>query len=155
LYAKEHTRQKYEDMLNLVGELRYRYRPTKIYCDSANPEFIRSLKVRFSENPDYESIVFQANKEGIDPEYRQFVIPISFSQKGKELLGKLEHLVSKHWLSIPESYIELISQLHSANFQPNGNLDKSVIGDQTYDVFDALRLAVQLYRLNVKQEMMP
>lgn len=109
LYAKEYSRQKYEDMLNLVGQLRFQYNPTKIYCDSANPEFIKSLKVRFSENPDYESVISQANKEGIDPEYRQFVIPFSFSQMGKELLGKLEHLVSKHWLSIPESCIELFN----------------------------------------------
>ncbi len=51
-------------------------------------------------NQSYTIIIEQSNRDKIDYEYRVFVIPVSFNEWGKELLGRFQHVVSKTWLSI-------------------------------------------------------
>ena len=150
LYAKQWSKAHYEEMLDLVIKLRYQYKPVKTYVDSANPEFIKSVKVKIGEFSDYHSVIEQANKEKIDYEHRMEVIPVSFSEYGSELLGRLQHVVSKGLFSVPEVYSDLIMDLRTATYLPNGNLDKKVVGSRTFDLLDSLRLALKEFEVNRK-----
>ena len=153
LYAKEYARPSYEQMISLIGQLRYQFKPNKIYVDGAKPDFIKSLKIQFRENIDYESVIERANTEKIDYEYRMFVIPISFNLYGKELLGRFQHVVSKTWFSVSnEEHKELVTQMRTAKYQDNGNLDKSESGNiSTYDVFDSTRLALKMFEMGERR----
>jgi len=153
LYAKEYARPSYEQMISLIEQLRYQYKPNKIYVDGAKPDFIKSLKIQFRENIDYEAVIQRANREKIDPEYRMFIIPISFALYGKELLGRFQHVVSKTWFSVSDTeYKELVSQMRTASYQDNGNLDKKETGNNsTYDVFDATRLSLKMFEMSDKR----
>lgn len=146
LYANEFERPSYEAMISKIGQLRYEYKPNKIYVDGAKPDFIKSLKIQFNENTNYESVIEQSNREKIDPEYRMFVIPINFNEWGKELLGRFQHVVSKNWFSVSdEKHKELVSQMRTATYKDNGNLDKSETSNNTFDVFDSTRLALKMF----------
>jgi hypothetical protein len=150
LYAKQWSKAHYEDMLDLVIKLRYQFKPVKTYVDSANPEFLKSVKVKIGENSDYHSIIEQANREKIDYEHRMEIIPVSFSEYGSELLGRLQHVVSKGLFSVPQSYSDLIMDLRTASYLPNGNLDKKAVGSRTFDLLDSLRLALKEFEVNKK-----
>jgi hypothetical protein len=151
LYAKQWDRPSYEQMINEVTKLRYQYKPTKIYVDGANPDFIKSLKIQFNETADYESIIEQANHEKIDPEYRMHVCPVSFSQYGKELLGRFQFFVSKGWFSVPSTFTDLIMDMRTASYLDNGNLDKKAVGNRTFDLLDSTRLALKLFEKSEKR----
>lgn len=88
IYAKEWDRASYEQMISLVSRLKVQYRPIKIYVDASKPDFIKSLKSLFNEQIDYDKVLEYARKQRIDYEYRMFVIPVSFNEYGKELLGR-------------------------------------------------------------------
>ncbi len=90
----------YEAIINLVSTLKVRCRPGKIYVDGAKPDFIKSLKSMFNEPINYDKIIERARKDKVDYEARMFVVPVSFSEWGKELLGRFQHVVSKRWFSI-------------------------------------------------------
>jgi hypothetical protein len=149
IHTEEKEHADYHDMLSLVAKLRYIYKPNKVFVDAANPEFVRSLKVQFNENTDYESVIAQAHKEKINPDHRMFVIPVSFNKEGAELLGRLRHLISKRWFSLCYTHKELIKQLYSARYSSNGNLDKTE-NNNTYDLLDACRLALMEFEVNRK-----
>jgi hypothetical protein len=151
LYAKQWDRPSYEDMINQVVKLTHEYNPTKIYVDSANPDFIKSVKIQFRDNPDYESVIEQANHENIDPEYRMLVCPVAFSQYGKELLGRFQYFVSKGWFSVPSTFDELTMDMRTASYLDNGNLDKKTVGNRTFDLLDSTRLALKLYEKSDKR----
>ncbi len=149
LYAKEWVRENYERMIELVGQLRLQYKPNKIYVDGAKPDFIKSLKIQFGETTNYEKLVDESKKDKQDPEYRMYVVPINFNEYGKLLLGRFQHLVSKHWFSFSQiQHNELLKQMSSAQFQDNGNLDKTEAGEETYDVFDSTRLALKQFDID-------
>jgi hypothetical protein len=140
IYANETANANYQSMVDLCVQLRYTYKPVKIFVDANRPEFIKSLKVALHENPEYKPIMEQAKKDKVSHDYRMFVVPISFNEYGAELLGAFQHFVSKHWFSMSQS--ELVKQMSSAKFKDNANLDKAEVGDEnTYDLFDAVRLA--------------
>jgi len=42
---------------------------------------------------------------------------------------------------------DLVVQLRMARSKANGNLDKDEVGNTTYDVLDALRLAMKMFSL--------
>lgn len=151
VYMKEFTRASYEAMINLIVQLNNIYRPQKIYVDAATPDFIRSLKVQFNENPSYEDLISIARKEKTDYEYMMKVIPVSFNEYGIELLGKLQNVISKGWMAFTEKdHLPLVNQLRMAKSKQNGNLDKSEIGDNTFDALDATRLALKMFYMPSK-----
>lgn len=148
LYAKEWDRPSYENMISLVTQLRYKYKPNKIFVDGAKPDFIKSLKIQFNETTHYEKVIEQCKKDKIKISDRMFVVPIQFNEWGKELLGRFQHAVSKGWFLIPNSCNDLITQMRQAKFKDNGNLDKDESGnDNTYDAFDSARLALKQFNL--------
>jgi hypothetical protein len=148
LYAQEFDRPSYEQMITKVGQLRYQYKPNKIYVDGAKPDFIKSLKIQFNENTNYEHVIEQAKKDKIDYEHRMYVVPINFNEWGKELLGRFQHIVSKTWFSISNiEHKELVTQMRMARFKDNGNLDKAETINNTFDVFDSTRLSLKMFPL--------
>jgi len=146
VYSKEWDRPSYEEMIRLVIELKYCYRPQKIYVDGANPDFIRSLKIQFNENTDYEKVIERAKHDKIDHEYRMFVIPVNFNEFAAELLGRFQYCVSKKWFAMSEvEHKELVQQMRTARYKENGNLDKDESAGVTYDSLDSCRLALKMF----------
>jgi hypothetical protein len=74
--------------------------------------------------------------------------PVSFALNGKELLGRVQHFVNKHWISIPSIYSDLIMDMRTASYLDNVNLDKKVVGNRTYDSLDSLRLALKMFEVS-------
>ena len=109
-------------------------------------EFV--ISIQFGENSNYESVIEQSNREKADYEYRMYVIPVSFSEYGKEMLGRFQHVVSKCWFSVSDvKHKELVTQMRMARFKDNGNLDKEETSNNTFDVFDSTRLALKMFEM--------
>jgi hypothetical protein len=66
LYAEEFERPYYNEVLQKVWEPICRYDPTKIFIDGANHSFIRCLKLQIREDPEYDKVIAEANRENID-----------------------------------------------------------------------------------------
>ncbi len=148
IYAKEFDRPSYEDMLNLAVQLKGTYKPQRIYVDGAKPDFIKSLKVQVREPSDYETVMKKATHDKVDYEYRMKVVPINFNEWGKELLGRMQNVVSKGWFAIsPTEHKELVVQMRMSKAKENGNLDKEETSNTTYDVLDSCRLALKMFDL--------
>jgi len=83
-----------------------------------------------------------------------YVIPVSFNEWGKELLGRYQHVVSKKWFAISNiEHKELVTQMRQARYQDNGNLDKSETNNNnTYDAFDSCRLALKMYEMGERKK---
>jgi hypothetical protein len=146
IYAKEFDRPKYEDMLNLAVQQKGTYKPQRIYVDGAKPDFIKSLKVQVREPSDYETVMKKAIHDKVDYEYRMKVVPINFNEWGKELLGRIQNVVSKGWFAIsPTEHKELVVQMRMSKAKENGNLDKEETSNTTYDVLDSCRLALKMF----------
>jgi hypothetical protein len=137
-------------MITKVTQLRYKYKPQKIYVDKANPEFIKSLKTQFNESQKYEDIIEQATRDKINYEHRMFVCPVSFNEKGSELLNRFRHVVSKGWMRIHTDHTALLTDMRQACFKDNGNLDKTK-SDNTFDLLDSTRLALMMFPLAKKR----
>jgi hypothetical protein len=152
IYSKQFQRPSYEDMINLCVELNYRYKPAKIYVDGSAVDFVKSLKLKLNENVNYEDVIKRAVAEKIDPEYRLgLVIPVSFAEHGRELLGRFQHIVSKGWFRVSErEHSDLVLDMRTATYKENGNLDKSETNARTFDSFDSCRLALKNYPLAKK-----
>ena len=77
-------------MLSKVGHLIFKYNPTKIYVDGANPAFVKSLKIQQGDKgigqQEYERLIEFAKKfkKLIDKYMR--VIPVHFSKEHKNML---------------------------------------------------------------------
>jgi hypothetical protein len=153
MYAKQFEKASYEKMIELVTQLRYKYKPQKVYVDKANPEFIKSLKTQFNETQNYESIIEQANRDKINYEHRMFVCPVSFNEKGSELLNRFRHVVSKGWILIHKTeHTALLTDMRQARFKDNGNLDKTeTTTSSTFDLLDSTRLALSMFPLAKKR----
>ncbi|HJR84993.1 MAG TPA: hypothetical protein VJ772_06445 [Nitrososphaeraceae archaeon] len=147
MYAQQFDKASYEAMITKVTQLRYKYKPQKVYVDKANPEFIKSLKTQFNETQNYEQIIEQATRDKINYEHRMFVVPISFNEKGSELLNRFRHVVSKGWIQINKTeHTALLTDMRQACFKDNSNLDKTRT-DSTFDLLDSTRLALSMFPL--------
>ena len=79
-----------------------------------------------------------------------FVVPVSFNEYGKELLGRFEHIVTNGWFSMSQSeQKELVIQMRMARYKENGNLDKDETSNNTYDAIDSARLALKMFEMTV------
>jgi hypothetical protein len=142
--AQQHARPTYEAMINKINVLRNKYKPTKIYVDGANPEFIKSVKANIPEPQDYDRVIDQAKKDNVDPEYVMKVVPVNFSTEGVMMLTHMQALVSKGFVAIDKSFLELLKDMRVAKHL-DGKLQKKSEDPNTYDLFDALRLSLRMY----------
>jgi hypothetical protein len=109
----------------ICTQLRFQYKPNKIYVDASKSDFIKSLKTQFNETTNYKAVIEQSNMHKVDSEYRTYVIPLSFREFGKELLGRFQQIVSNGWFSISRNEHKVLAiQMRMAKFKENINLDK-------------------------------
>lgn len=58
---------------------------------------------------------------------------------------------NKGWFSISNiEHKDLITQMRTARYKKNGNLDKAETSDSTFDTFDSARLALKMFPLAKK-----
>ncbi|WP_337863826.1 hypothetical protein [Nitrososphaera sp.] len=106
-------------------------------CDAAQPAFIKLLKTKVGENPDYASIPKEKHRF-------MRVKPITFGTEHREMLGNTALLVEKGWVAIHPNFAKLITALRTAVAE-DYSLDKEATLHN--DVLDAFRLALRPYAI--------
>ena len=135
IYADEHERP---DINTEAYEASQRIRTWPIettQCDAAQPAFIKLLKSKLGENPDYANIPKDRHKW-------MRIKPTAFGTEHREMLGNAALLVEKGWVAIHPKFEKLITALRTAVAE-DYSLDKeATIHD---DILDAFRLALRPY----------
>ena len=149
LYAEEHHRPDYNEMLSLVYGLMSKYQVDKTYIDGANPSFIRSLKLQIGEGADYDKVIARYRSEGFGDEAAlkgMKVVPVNFNKEHKAILGHFKMILEENEprrIAInPDKFNKLITSLRTA-VDNDGALDKEATSYN--DIFDAFRLALKFY----------
>jgi hypothetical protein len=86
--AEEFDRPDYNEMLSKVQELMSKYDVDKVYIDSANPSFIRSLKIQIGEAAAYIEEISKYKSQGLTEEQalrNMKIIPVSFGKEHKAM----------------------------------------------------------------------
>jgi len=143
IFADEFERPDYNEMLEMVLRLRYKYQVKKIFVDGANPEFIRSLKGKIGERPDPTIYIQRARKYMRPLENYMDVIPVPFVSEHKHMITRCKMVSDKGYLSIHPKFEKLIISLRTA-VEQDGILDKELTSYN--DIFDAFRLALKYHR---------
>jgi hypothetical protein len=147
LHAEEYHRPDYNEMLSVVYGLISKYQVDKVYIDSANPSFIKSLKLQIGEDPDYDKVIarYRAEKLGDNWSQDMGIAPVNFNSEHKAMLGHckmiLEHDPGKIAIN-PDKFDKLITALRTA-VDNDGTFDKE--STSYNDIFDAFRLALKFY----------
>jgi hypothetical protein len=146
LYAEEFQRPDFNEMLSKVWDLLMEFGPmNKIHIDGANPSFIKSLKIKLGEDPDYDRVIAGYKQIKSDWKIGMRVIPVNFNQEHKEMLGHCKMLLEKGYIAINPGFDKLLTSLRTAAAEEN-TLDKE---STLYpDIFDAYRLALKYYKMN-------
>jgi hypothetical protein len=148
LYAEEHHRPDYNEMLSLVYGLISKYQVDKIYIDGANPSFIKSLKIQIGEDADYDKVIARYKSEGLGDSWGEYmkIVPVNFNKEHKAMLGHckmiLEQDPGNEKIAINPVFDKLITALRTA-VDNDGTLDKE--STSYNDIFDAFRLALKFY----------
>ena len=146
LFAEEFQRPDFNEMLSKVWDLLMEFGPmNKIHIDGANPSFIKSLKIKLGEDPDYDRVIDRYKHAKSDWRIGMKAIPVNFNQEHKEMLGHCKMLLEKDYIAINPAFDKLITSLRTAMAEEN-TLDKE---STLYpDIFDAYRLALKYYKMN-------
>jgi hypothetical protein len=151
LYADQIEKASFEQALNRCLVLIKKFSITRqfgsqIYCDSANPELIRSLKEALGDRTDWdvERRWYEQHSKGYNFEDDWNVVPINFNQRHKEMVSHLKRLMENNGgsIAIPESCNKLVTSLRTA-VVTEWKLDKTATVYN--DIFDAFRLSLMLY----------
>lgn len=143
VFADEFERPDYNEMLEKVIELRYKYRVKKVFVDGANPEFIRSLKRKIGERPDPTIYVERARKYRRPVETYMDIVPVQFVVEHKHMITRCKMISDRGSLSIHPKLEKLIVSLRTA-VEEDGILDKQLTSYN--DIFDAFRLALKYHK---------
>jgi hypothetical protein len=145
LYAEEHHRPDYNEMLSKVYGLMSKYDVKKVYIDGANPSFIKSLKIQVGEKADYLEEIERAKKEGYgDGTDNMTIVPVNFAKEHKAMLGHCKMILEDDGkIAINPVFDKLITSLRTA-VDADGTLDKE--STSYNDIFDAFRLALKFYQ---------
>jgi hypothetical protein len=157
IHAEEYARPDFNQMINTTVRLLDQYNITfegrsRIFVDGANPSFIRALKDRVDEDPDYDKQIafYKHNYPSVyDLQFLQqnmFVIPVPFSKEHKHMLAHCKEMMeyNKGQVAIhPTRNSKLITSLRTAVEKGEGSLDKD---DTSHDdLFDAFRLSLMFW----------
>jgi hypothetical protein len=146
LYAEEHHRPDYNEMLSVVYGLMSKYQIDKVYIDGANPSFIKSLKLQIGEDTDYDKVIARYRSEGLgDGTQDMRIVPVNFNKEHKAMLGHCKMIMEGDDGRIainPDRFDKLITALRTA-VDNDGTLDKE--STSYNDIFDAFRLALKFY----------
>ena len=147
LYAEEHHRPDYNEMLSTVYGLMSKYNVDKVYIDGANPSFIKSLKIQIGEDADYDKVIARYRSEGLEDATKDMkIVPVNYNKEHKAMLGHCKMILEQDPGKIainPDRFDKLITALRTA-VDNDGTLDKEATSYN--DIFDAFRLALKFYR---------
>jgi hypothetical protein len=138
-----------EERSELIPPLQYKktgwlskYNVDSVYIDGANPSFIRSLKLRIGEDPDYDKVIARYKAEGLGDSWTRdmCIVPVNFNKDHKPMLGHCKMILESEGGCIainPDKFDKLITALRTA-VDIDGTLDKEATSYN--DIFDAYRL---------------
>src|SRR3954451_12071798 len=89
LHVEEYHRPDYNEMLSVVYRLISKYDVDKVYIASANPSFIKSLKLQIGEDADYDKVIAGYRSEGLGYNWSQNmkIVPVNFNTEHRAMLG--------------------------------------------------------------------
>jgi hypothetical protein len=148
LYADEFHKADYADMLRRVYDLMSKYEVDKVYCDGANPSFIRSLKLEIGEDPDYDEVIARYKAEGLGDATRTMkIVPVNFKSEHRAMLAHTKLVLedSGGRLAINPKFEKLLTSLRTA-VDNEGVLDKELTSYN--DLLDGLRLSLKYYQFS-------
>jgi hypothetical protein len=155
LYAEEHHRPDYNEMLSLVYKLMSKYQVDKVYIDGANPAFIKSLKIQIGEDAEYDKVIARYKTEGWGYDAAAVanmrIVPVNFNKEHKAMLGHCKMILEDDdgRIAINPIFDKLITSLRTA-VDRDGALDKE--STSYNDIFDAFRLALKFYRFQERTD---
>jgi hypothetical protein len=129
LYAEEHHRPDYNEMLSTVYRLMSKYDIDKVYIDGANPSFIKSLKSQIGEDADYDKVIARYRSEKLGDNWiadMMRIIPVNFNTEHKAMLGHCKMILEDEGGRIAINlykFDKLITSLRTA-VDNDGALDK-------------------------------
>ena len=111
LYAEEYQRPDYNEMLSTVYTLMSKYDVDKIYIDSANPSFIKSLKLQIGEDADYDKVIarYRSEKLGDNWSENMRIVPVNFNTEHKAILGHCKMILESEGGRIETNPVDLIN----------------------------------------------
>ena len=122
------------------------------FVDGANPSFVRALKARLYEDPNYEEqIQIWKSDNGANVVTINwlinylFVLPVAFGKYHKQMLAHIKEAMEYHngQVAINPSHTKLITALRTAVENGEGSLDKEATSHD--DLFDAFRLSLMFW----------
>jgi hypothetical protein len=153
LHAEEYHRPDFNKMIDTTIELLDKYNITfesrcRIFVDGANPSFIRALKERLEEDPEYDKVIayYKHTYPSVyDLQFLQqsmFVIPVAFNKEHKHMLAHCKELMEYHngQVAIHPKFTKLITSLRTAVENGEGMLDKDATSHD--DLFDSFRMSL-------------
>jgi len=156
LHAEEYHRPDFNEMIGITVNLLDEYNITfegrsRIFCDGANPSFIRALKDRVDEDTNYEQQItyYKHNYPSVyDLEFLQqnmFVIPVAFNKEHKHMLAHCKAMMEYQngQVAINPRFNKLITSLRTAVENGEGSLDKDATSHD--NLFDAFRLGLMFW----------
>ena len=154
MHAEGYHRPDYNEMLSIVYGLISKYQVDKVYIDGANPSFIKSLKLKIGEDPDYDQVIARYKAEGLGDATKDMIIaPVNFNKEHKAMLGHCKMILEDNGGRIainPDKFDKLVTSLRTA-VDNDGALDKE---STCYnDIFDAFRLALKFYHFEDASEL--
>jgi hypothetical protein len=136
VHAEEYQRPDFNAMIDTTARLLDEYNisngSSSIHVDGANPSFIRALKAKIGEDPDYPRIIdyYKRNYPSIyDLQFLSqhiFVVPVPFSKEHKYMLAHCKEMPEYHngCVAINPRHNKLIISLRTAVENGEGSLDK-------------------------------
>lgn len=147
LFAGELMQPDFNELVEIITVMMAKTNTTKVFTDGSNPSLVRALKNNIGEYPNYGSY----EKKEIDQKIykgNMVICPVAFNIKARELMYSLKELIDNGLLVIHEQQKNVIECLRSA-FVINEKLDKELTAHD--DIFDAIRLSMANYPIEVKK----
>jgi hypothetical protein len=106
-------------MLSVVYRLISKYQVDIVYIDSANPSFIKSLRIQIGEEADYDKVIARYRSEGLGDNWDEYmrIVPVNFSKEHKAMLGHCKTILEQDPRKIainPDRFDKLITALRTA-----------------------------------------
>jgi hypothetical protein len=154
LHADEFPRPDFNQMINTVANLARKVNiefenNSRIFVDGSNPSFIRALKDRLDEDPEYENYIDNL-KRNLKRSYNLELLEInvrnscSLQQRIQEYASSLQKStgISRGSIAIHPQFTKLITALRTAVENGQGMLDKDAASHD--DLFDDFRMPLSL-----------
>jgi hypothetical protein len=147
IYSKQFGNSSTEKMIDHAWNLIRKYNfnlnngSNKVFVDASQPGFIRSLKNSVGEFTQYEYFVEKAKKDKWPLYNYMNIVPVSFGERHKAMLGNVKKWIDKGQVAIdPTLHPERLIELRIAISDEEMSLDKT---DYSMDLLDSLRLAME------------